>query len=86
MPQLTTYYAIIDEETSRDDPAGIVRRVEDTDGGFIDEGLRADLRWHRTPIIVEWERAESTDDLAKVSAEEAELIIERLTARWGSGE
>lgn len=85
MPQLTTYYAIIDDETNRENPAGIVRRVEDDDGGFIDEGLRVDLGWHRTPIIVEWERAESTDDLTEVSAEEAELIIERLTARWGAG-
>jgi hypothetical protein len=86
MPQLTTYYAIIDDETSRENPAGIARRVEDVDGGFVDEGLRIDLEWHRSPIIVEWERAESTDDLTEVSAEEAERIIERLTARWASGE
>jgi hypothetical protein len=86
MPELTTYYAIIDNETSRENPAGIVRRVEDSDGGFIDEGLHIDLAWHRTPIIVEWERAESTDDLAEVPADEAELIIERLAARWGSAE
>jgi hypothetical protein len=86
MSQLTTYYAIIDDETNRENPAGIARRVEDTDGGFIDEGLHVDLKWHRTPVIVEWERAESAGDLAEVSAEEAELIIDRLAARWASGE
>jgi hypothetical protein len=76
------YFAIIDSQGTLDHPAGLVRRHEFGDGGFVDEGLRSDMNWHRTPLIVEWERAESTDDLVEVSADEAERIIDRLRTRW----
>lgn len=80
-----TYYAILDS-AGRESPSGLLRRRRPSTGGFRDEAFARNLTWEFSPIIVEWERAESTDDLAEVSAEEAELIIERLTARWGSGE
>ncbi|MEP7022481.1 MAG: hypothetical protein ABJB47_01445 [Actinomycetota bacterium] len=84
MPQKITYFAIVDDEASRENPAGIARRTEDEDGSFVDEGLHIDFAWHRTPIIVEWKRAESTDDLVEVTAEEAERIIEQFRTRWAS--
>jgi hypothetical protein len=80
-----TYYAILDRAAGRESPAGLLRRRRPATGGFRDEAFVRNLTWEFSPIIVEWERAESTDDLAEVSAEEAELIIERLTDRWGSG-
>ena len=82
MPRTITYYALIDDESARDRPAGIVRRLEDSDGGFVDEGLHRDLGWHRTSAIIEWERAESTDDLVEVTEDEANQIIDRFRARW----
>jgi hypothetical protein len=78
-----TYYAVIDDESTRDRPAGIVRRLEDSDG-FVDEGLHRDLGWHRTSAIVEWERAESTDDLVEITEDEANRIIEQFRARWSA--
>jgi hypothetical protein len=81
-----TYYAIIDRTSDRDSPAGLLRRRRPATGGFRDEAFTRSLTWEFSPIIVEWERAESTDDLAEVPADEAELIIERLAARWGSAE
>ena len=83
MPQTITYFAIIDDEATRTHPAGVARRIEDSDGSFVDEGLHHDLGWHRTSIIVEWERNESTDDLVEVTEDEANRIIERFRARWG---
>jgi hypothetical protein len=75
---------VIDDESTRDRPAGIVRRLDDYDEGFVDEGLHRDLGWHRTSVIVEWERAESTDDLIEISEDEANRIIERFRARWSA--
>jgi hypothetical protein len=79
----TTYYAIIDTSDSIR-PAGIVRRIGGPGDGFVDEGLHSDLAWHRTSIIVEWERGESTDDLAMISEHEAEQLIATLEERWKS--
>jgi hypothetical protein len=78
------YYAIVDQRSSREDPAGIARRLTDADGGFQDEALSRDLSWNFTPVIVEWKRGKSSDDLIEVSEEEAGLIIERFRARWGA--
>jgi hypothetical protein len=82
MAENLTYYAIIDDRATRDDPAGIARRREIESGGFRDEALGRDLNWHFTPLIVEWKRAESTDDLEEISQEEAERAIERFRERW----
>jgi hypothetical protein len=84
MNQAVTYFAVIDDQASIDDPAGIVRRIRSGSRGFHDEALGRSLRWQFTPLIVEWERAESTDDLVEVSEAEAERIIERLRERWST--
>jgi hypothetical protein len=81
----TTYYAIIDHRATREDPAGIARRRPLEAGGFRDEALDRNMNWQFTPVIVEWKRAESTDDLVEISADEAERIIERFRAKWGAG-
>jgi hypothetical protein len=84
MAEQIRYYAIIDYRASREDPAGLARRRPLNDGGFQDEALARDLSWQFTPVIVEWKRAESTDDLVEVTQEEANRIIERFRARWGA--
>jgi hypothetical protein len=84
VPENMTYFAIIDRRATRESPAGIVRRVRPASGGFHDEVLDRTLAWTFTPLIVEWERAESTDDLVEVSADEAERIIDQLRARWAT--
>ena len=81
-PEDTKYYAIIDQWGTRDNPAGLARRRRPPGGGFRDEAIDRNLTWQFTPLIVEWERAESTDDLVEVSEEEAERIIEGFRTRW----
>lgn len=77
-----TYYAIMDYRSTPKDPAGLARRrVLDT-GEIYDEALNRALEWEFTPLIAEWRRAESTDDLVEVSEEEAGRIIEGFRARW----
>lgn len=80
-----TYYAIMDYRSTPEEPAGIARRRMLESGGFQDEALNRELEWEFTPLIVAWKRAESTDDLVEVSEEEANRIIERFRAKWGSG-
>jgi hypothetical protein len=79
-----TYYAIIDYRATREDPAGIARRRYVESGGFEDEALDRNMNWQFTPVIVEWKRAESTDDLVEISEDEAERIIEGFRAKWGA--
>jgi hypothetical protein len=80
----TIYYAIIDHRATREDPAGIARRRPLDTGGFRDEALDRGMNWQFTPLIVEWKRAESTDDLVEICEDEAERIIDRFRAKWGS--
>ena len=82
MPDDATYFAIIDRSATRQNPAGLARRLRPETGGFRDEALDRTMTWQFTPLIVEWERAESSDDLAEVTEDEAERIIERLRERW----
>jgi hypothetical protein len=81
-----TYYAILDRTGSRESPAGLLRRRRPATGGFRDEAFVRSFSWEFSPIIVEWERAESTDDLVEVTAEEAEQIIDQFKSRWRSAE
>jgi hypothetical protein len=78
------YYAIIDYRATRENPAGIARRRPLETGGFRDEALDRNMNWQFTPLIVEWERAEATDDLVEISADEAERIIEQFRTKSGS--
>lgn len=80
-----TYYAIVDREATVIDPAGLVRRHDFDDGGFVDEGFQRDLNWHRTSAIVEWERGDFADELVEVTDKDADRIIARFRERWGTG-
>ena len=84
MVEQARYYAVIDYRATRENPAGIARRRPLESGGFQDEALAQDLSWQFTPVIVEWKRAESTDDLVEVTADEANRIIEQFRARWSA--
>ena len=82
MVEAVQYYAIIGLRGSRTDPTGIARRRTNETGGFRDEALEKDMSWKFSPAIVEWKRAESSEDLIEIPHEEAEQLIERLRARW----
>lgn len=83
MPVKITYYAVVADERTIDNPYGLVRRLEHDDGPS-DEGLRKDLSWAPTPAIVEWERGDFGPELVEVSHEQASKIVEYFHHRWGS--
>jgi hypothetical protein len=83
VPDKITYYAVIGEDRTVDNPDGLVRRLDFDGDGFTDEALRKDFSWASTPVIVEWERGDSADDLVEVTHDQVERIIQYFRERWG---
>ena len=77
MAEKITYYAIIDEFTSRDHPAGVLRRVENEEGE-IDEVFTRNLRWEFSPLLYSAERGDLANEFVPISEEEAGRIVERI--------
>jgi hypothetical protein len=77
MAEKITYYAIIDEFSSRDRPAGVLRRVEN-DEGEIDEVFSRNLKWEFSPLLYSAERGDLANDFVPISEEEASRIVERI--------
>jgi hypothetical protein len=85
MAEKITYYAIIDEFSSRDRPAGVLRRVEN-DEGEIDEVFSRNLKWEFSPLLYAAERGDLANDFVPISEEEASRIVERLRKLADPGE
>lgn len=83
MADKTTYYAIIDDSSSREHPAGVFRRTE-TDRGKIDEVFSRALVWAPSPLLLTAEHGDLTNDFIEITEEEASRIVERIRA--GSGD
>jgi hypothetical protein len=77
MPTKVTYYAIVNDYSSHDEPGGVLRRVEDGNGEY-DEQFGHDLVWTRTPLLYSFERGNLDNQLYEITAEEADRIVERI--------
>jgi hypothetical protein len=85
MAEKITYYAIIDEFSSRDRPAGVLRRVEN-DEGEIDEVFSRNLKWEFSPLLYSAERGDLANEFVPISEEEASRIVERIRKLADPGE
>jgi hypothetical protein len=83
VPGSITYYAVLADNRTIDNPYGLVRRLEHDDGPS-DEGMRNDLSWAFSPVITEWERGARKHELVQVSHAQASKIIDYLRTQWGS--
>jgi hypothetical protein len=72
-----TYYAIVDDLSSREEPVGVLRRVVHDDGER-DEQFGHDLQWTRSPLLYSYERGDGDNELYEISEDEADRIIERI--------
>jgi hypothetical protein len=79
------YYAIIDEFSSRDEPGGVLRRVETADG-TADETFSRDLNWEFSPLLYAAERGDTMFDFVPITEEEAAQIVERIRTYSGDAE
>ena len=77
MAESITYFAIVNEFTSRQHPFGVVRRVQH-DTGQRDEVFSRNMIWEHTALLYSAERGDLTNDLIPISEEEAHRIVERL--------
>jgi len=84
MAEKVTYYAIIDEFTSRDHPAGVLRRVEN-DEGNVDEVFSRNLKWEFSPLLYSAERGDLANEFVPIGEEEAGRIVERIRGLADSG-
>jgi len=82
MSEKTTYYLVALADGSGDNPAGLARRRQLSDGGIEDEMLRHDMSWCPDSLIVEWQRGDAVEELQEISQREAEELIERFREKW----
>ena len=85
MAENITYYAIIDEFSSRDRPGGVLRRVKN-DEGQVDEAFSRNLRWEFSSLLYAAERGDTMFDFVPVSEDEASRIVERIRGLAAPGE
>jgi hypothetical protein len=71
-----TYYAIVDDYTSRDEPAGVLRRFDD--GNRRDESFGRDLQWQFSSLLHAAERGDTQYELIPISENEADQIVARI--------
>lgn len=80
MPDKTTYYAIVDDLSSREQPAGVLRRIYFETGGRRDEAFSQHLAWERTAMLVSAERGDLQHEFIEITEDEADQIVERIRA------
>jgi hypothetical protein len=79
MADRITYYALIDDFSSRDQPGGVLRRIE-KDKGNVDEVFSRDLTWDASPLLRTAERGDTMFDFVEITEGEANEIVARICA------
>jgi hypothetical protein len=85
MGEKITYFAIVDEFSSREQPAGVLRRVK-KDRGTTDEVFSGDLKWTFSPLMYEAERGDLENDFVPIGEAEAVRIVARIKEQASSAE
>ena len=81
MPDKVTYYAVVNDLSSRERPAGVFRRTYTEDGGRRDEAFTRNLVWERSWSLVSAERGDLENEFIEITEDEANQIVERIRAR-----
>ena len=82
MPDKITHYAIVDDLSSRERPAGVLRRIYFESGGRRDEAFTRNLVWEHSASLVSAERGDLQNDFIEITEDEASELMEQLRARW----
>jgi hypothetical protein len=82
VPDKVTYYAIVNERSSRERPAGLFRRTYFEAGGRRDEAFTTDLVWERSATLVSAERGDLENEFIEITEDEANQLEEQLRTRW----
>jgi hypothetical protein len=84
MAEEITYYAIVDDLSTVEQPAGVLRRIK-RNGGETDETFGTDLMWARSALMYSAERGDLENKFVPISEEEAERIVSRIRETFGGG-
>lgn len=77
MPTKITYYAIVDEFSSRERPGGVLRRIQD-DNGQEDQSFTRNLKWEFSVLLYSYERGDADNKFYEITEAEADQIVERI--------
>jgi hypothetical protein len=78
MPDRVTYYAVVNDLSSRERPTGVFRRTYPEDGGRLDEAFTRNLMWERSWLLVSAERGDLVNEFIEITEAEADQIVERI--------
>ena len=81
MPDKVTYYAVVDDLSSRERPAGVFRRIYTEAGGRRDEAFTRDLVWEFSASLISAERGDLQNEFIEITEDEANQIVERIRAK-----
>ncbi len=81
MPDRVTYYAVVNDLSSRERPAGVFRRTYSDDDGRLDEAFTRNLIWERSWLLVSAERGDLANEFIEITEDEANQIVERIRTR-----
>ena len=85
MPAKVTYFAVVNDLSSRQRPAGVLRRTCTEDGGRSDEAFTRNLRWEYSTSLISAERGDLANEFIEISEAEANQIVERIRATVTGG-
>jgi len=80
MPDKVTYYAVVNDLSSRERPAGVFRRTYTDDSGRSDEAFTRNLRWEYSTSLISAERGDLDNQFIEITEEEANQIVARIRA------
>ena len=81
MPDKVTYYAVVNDLSSREQPAGVFRRTYSEDGGRSDEAFTRNLRWEYSTSLISAERGDLENEYIEITEDEAHQIVEWIRAK-----
>jgi hypothetical protein len=74
------YYAVVDDLSSREQPAGVLRRIYTEDGGRRDEAFTRNLVWESSWSLLSAERGDLQNEFIEITEGEANQIVDRIRA------
>ena len=80
MSDKVKYYAVVDDLSSRGQPAGVFRRTYFESGGRRDEAFTRNLEWEHSASLVSTERGDLQNEFIEITEDEANRIVARIRA------
>ena len=85
MAEKISYYAMIDELTSREHPRTVLRRVKNA-SGTTDEIFTRDLTWEFSALLYGAERGDTMVEFVPIGESEAIQIVDRIKEQAASAD